>query len=163
MDRTAVWPWNLEEEAEWKADLEKQDDDILEELIETAAENGIADRAMCWSRRGKKNRRGMALPKISGHDVSGGIVFRYRTAATPMLSVDQRGLIWAWQAVFYGQRPPASAPHNSSSFRIEPRPIGSPRSLVSAQLLTFNGRRKSRGATFPHGERTNRASSSFHK
>ncbi|MGB9234429.1 MAG: hypothetical protein WCC04_08440 [Terriglobales bacterium] len=43
MDRTAVWPWNLEEEAEWKADLEKQDDDILEELIETAAENGIAE------------------------------------------------------------------------------------------------------------------------
>jgi len=40
MDRSTEWPWNWEEEAEWKADLEEKEDDLLEELIEGAVEDG---------------------------------------------------------------------------------------------------------------------------
>jgi len=41
MERTSVWPWNMEEEAEWKADLEREDD-ILEQLSEAADEDNVA-------------------------------------------------------------------------------------------------------------------------
>jgi len=40
MDRTE-WPWSWEEEAEWKAELEARDYDFLEELIDSAVEDGI--------------------------------------------------------------------------------------------------------------------------
>lgn len=35
MDSTQ-WPWSLEEEAEWKAELEERDYDFLEELLDDA-------------------------------------------------------------------------------------------------------------------------------
>ena len=41
MDRTEMWPWSIEEEAQWKADLEERNDEVLEQLIETASEGGI--------------------------------------------------------------------------------------------------------------------------
>ncbi len=47
MDRTE-WPWNLEEEVEWKADLEaraeseEREDDLLEETIDSAVEGSVA-------------------------------------------------------------------------------------------------------------------------
>jgi hypothetical protein len=33
MDRREEWPWNLEEEAEWKAELEEREQDFVEELM----------------------------------------------------------------------------------------------------------------------------------
>jgi hypothetical protein len=41
MDRSTEWPWSWEEEAEWKAELEERDDDFLEDLIDSAVEDGI--------------------------------------------------------------------------------------------------------------------------
>ncbi len=40
MDRRTEWPWSSEEEAEWKAELEERDYDFLEELIDSAVEDG---------------------------------------------------------------------------------------------------------------------------
>lgn len=40
MDRSTEWPWSWEEEAEWKAELEERDYDLLEELIDSAFEDG---------------------------------------------------------------------------------------------------------------------------
>jgi hypothetical protein len=40
MDRSTEWPWSWEEEAEWKAELEERDYDFLEELIDSAVEEG---------------------------------------------------------------------------------------------------------------------------
>jgi hypothetical protein len=40
MDRSTEWPWSWEEEAEWKAELEERDYDFLEELIDSAVEDG---------------------------------------------------------------------------------------------------------------------------
>jgi hypothetical protein len=42
MDRSTEWPWSWEEEVEWKADLAERDYDFLEELIDSALENGLA-------------------------------------------------------------------------------------------------------------------------
>ena len=41
MDRRTDWPWSSEEEAEWKAELEEKDNDFLEEMIDSAADNGL--------------------------------------------------------------------------------------------------------------------------
>lgn len=41
MDRSREWPWSWEEEAEWKAELEERDNDFLDELIDSAVEEGI--------------------------------------------------------------------------------------------------------------------------
>jgi hypothetical protein len=41
MDRRTDWPWSSEEEAEWKAELEEKDNDLLEEMIDSAADNGL--------------------------------------------------------------------------------------------------------------------------
>ena len=41
MDRSTEWPWSWEEEAEWKAELQERDNDFLEELIDSAVEEGI--------------------------------------------------------------------------------------------------------------------------
>jgi hypothetical protein len=38
MDRNGQWPWNWGEEAEWKADLEERDYELLDYLIESAVE-----------------------------------------------------------------------------------------------------------------------------
>lgn len=43
MDRRTDWPWDWQEEAEWKTELEERDYDFLEELIDTAVENGTTD------------------------------------------------------------------------------------------------------------------------
>ena len=40
MDRSTEWPWSSEEEAEWKAALEDRDYDVLDELIDSAVEDG---------------------------------------------------------------------------------------------------------------------------
>jgi hypothetical protein len=40
MDRSTEWPWNWEEEAAWKAELEERDYDFLKELIDSAVEDG---------------------------------------------------------------------------------------------------------------------------
>jgi len=42
MDRRTDWPWDWEEEAEWKAELEERDDDFLEGLIDSAVEDDMA-------------------------------------------------------------------------------------------------------------------------
>jgi len=45
MDKSADWPWNTEEEVEWKTELEEKEersDELLEELIDSAADSGIA-------------------------------------------------------------------------------------------------------------------------
>jgi hypothetical protein len=42
MDRSTEWPWSWEEEVEWKTDLEERDYDFLEELIDSALEDGLA-------------------------------------------------------------------------------------------------------------------------
>ena len=42
MDRSAEWPWNLEEEVEWKAQLEQKDYDLVNELIDSAADADIS-------------------------------------------------------------------------------------------------------------------------
>ena len=39
MDRSTEWPWSLEAEAEWKADLEERDYELIEELIDSAFED----------------------------------------------------------------------------------------------------------------------------
>ena len=42
MDRRTEWPWSLEEEAEWKAELEqRQQGGIVEELIDEAVEDDL--------------------------------------------------------------------------------------------------------------------------
>ena len=41
MDRRIDWPWSSEEEAEWKTELEERDYDFLEELIDSAVDNGL--------------------------------------------------------------------------------------------------------------------------
>ncbi len=43
MDTSTEWPWSWEEEAEWKAELEARDYDFLEELIDSAVEDGTGD------------------------------------------------------------------------------------------------------------------------
>jgi hypothetical protein len=42
MERTEKWPWNIEEEVQWKANLEERNDEVLEQLIETASEGGMS-------------------------------------------------------------------------------------------------------------------------
>jgi len=42
MDSTK-WPWSWEEEAEWKAELEDRDYSFLEDLIDSAVEDGVTD------------------------------------------------------------------------------------------------------------------------
>lgn len=39
MDRSTEWPWSWEEDAQWKAELEERDYDLLEELIDNAVED----------------------------------------------------------------------------------------------------------------------------
>jgi len=41
MDRRTDWPWSSEEEAVWKAELEEKDNDFLEEMIDSATDNGL--------------------------------------------------------------------------------------------------------------------------
>ena len=41
MDRRTDWPWDWEEEAEWKAELEERDYDFLEALIDSAVEEDM--------------------------------------------------------------------------------------------------------------------------
>jgi hypothetical protein len=41
MDRRIDWPWDWEEEAEWKAELEERDYDFLEGLIDSAVEEDM--------------------------------------------------------------------------------------------------------------------------
>jgi hypothetical protein len=41
MDRNTEWPWSWEEEVEWKTDLEERDYDFIEELIDSAIEDGL--------------------------------------------------------------------------------------------------------------------------
>jgi hypothetical protein len=41
MDRRTDWPWDWEEEVEWKAELEKPENDFLGELIDNALEDGM--------------------------------------------------------------------------------------------------------------------------
>jgi hypothetical protein len=43
MDTSTDWPWDWEEEAEWKAELENRDYEFLESLIDSAFEDGIRD------------------------------------------------------------------------------------------------------------------------
>jgi len=43
MDKSTDWPWDWEEEAEWKAELEDRDYEFLENLIDSAFEDGISD------------------------------------------------------------------------------------------------------------------------
>ena len=38
MDTSTEWPWDWEEEAEWKAELEERDYEFLEGLIESSFE-----------------------------------------------------------------------------------------------------------------------------
>jgi len=33
MDRRTEWPWSLDEEIEWKAELEERDQDFMEQLM----------------------------------------------------------------------------------------------------------------------------------
>lgn len=40
MNRSLDWPWSWEEEIAWKADLEDRDNNFLEELIDSAVEDG---------------------------------------------------------------------------------------------------------------------------
>jgi hypothetical protein len=42
MDRRTEWPWSLEEEAEWKAELEERDQDFVEELIGESVEDDLS-------------------------------------------------------------------------------------------------------------------------
>jgi hypothetical protein len=42
LDWRTEWPWSSEEEAEWKAELEERNDDLLEELMGGVVEEGIA-------------------------------------------------------------------------------------------------------------------------
>jgi len=46
MDRSTESPWSWEEEAEWKADLEQRDDNVLEGLIdlEELIDSAVEDR-----------------------------------------------------------------------------------------------------------------------
>jgi len=39
VDKRVEWPWSLEEEAEWKAELEQKDSGLVEELIADAMES----------------------------------------------------------------------------------------------------------------------------
>ena len=41
MDRRTDWPWDWEEEAEWKAELEERDYDFLEGLVNRAVEDDM--------------------------------------------------------------------------------------------------------------------------
>jgi len=43
MDKSIDWPWDWEEEAEWKAELEDRDYEFLESLIDSAFEDGTID------------------------------------------------------------------------------------------------------------------------
>lgn len=38
MDTSTKWPWDWEEEAEWKAELEERDYEFFERLIDSAFE-----------------------------------------------------------------------------------------------------------------------------
>jgi len=38
MDKSTEWPWDWEEEVEWKAELEERDYEFLERLIDSAFE-----------------------------------------------------------------------------------------------------------------------------
>jgi len=42
MDRRTEWPWSLEEEAEWKAELEQRDQDFAEELMDDTVEDDLS-------------------------------------------------------------------------------------------------------------------------
>jgi len=41
VDRRTDWPWDWEEEAEWKAELEERDYDFLEGLVNRAVEDDM--------------------------------------------------------------------------------------------------------------------------
>lgn len=41
MDRRTDWPWSSEEEAQWKAELEEEENDFLGEMIDSAVDNGL--------------------------------------------------------------------------------------------------------------------------
>ncbi len=43
MDKRTEWPWSLDEEAEWKAELERREQDSVEELIGETIENESGD------------------------------------------------------------------------------------------------------------------------
>lgn len=42
MDKSTEWPWDWEEEVEWKAELEERDYEFLERLIDSAFEESGA-------------------------------------------------------------------------------------------------------------------------
>lgn len=42
MDRKEEWPWSLEEEAEWKAELEGREQDFVDELISDTVEDDLS-------------------------------------------------------------------------------------------------------------------------
>ena len=42
MDRRTEWPWSLEEEAEWKAELEQRDQDFAEKLMDDTVEDDLS-------------------------------------------------------------------------------------------------------------------------
>lgn len=66
MDRRSDWPWNWEEEAEWKAELEERDYDFLEELIDNAVEDGITgSRYILWPRQEEHSAEDAAPEKYS--------------------------------------------------------------------------------------------------
>jgi len=42
MDRRTEWPWSFEEEAEWKAELEDQEQGFVEELVGETVDDGLS-------------------------------------------------------------------------------------------------------------------------
>ncbi len=43
MDKRTEWPWSLEEEAEWKAELERREQNSVEELMGEGIEDESGD------------------------------------------------------------------------------------------------------------------------
>jgi len=43
MDRRTEWPWSLEEEAEWKAELEEREQDLVEEFVDDTVEDELSN------------------------------------------------------------------------------------------------------------------------
>ena len=60
MDKRIEWPWSSEEEAEWKSELAKKDQDLAEELMDDVADDESGSRDV--SRPAEEEPSGDAIP-----------------------------------------------------------------------------------------------------
>jgi len=59
MDKSTEWPWDWEEEVEWKAELEERDYEFLERLIDSVFEGSGAD----WQYALESQQEDAAVPE----------------------------------------------------------------------------------------------------